>query len=741
MDAVPWAGVRLLGGILLIVLVHAGLSAAEGQRPRVALVLSGGGARGTAHVGVIRALEDLRIPVDLIIGTSMGSIVGGMYAAGYTADEIEEEFRLADWRTIFTDNPPRPELWFRRRQDDRIFQVDLELGWADGAPKLPPGFIIGTNTEAFLEGLFLDVATVRDFDRLPIPFRCVATDTADGSAVALAGGHLPTAIRASMSLPGIYAPVVIDGRILIDGGVVDNLPIRLAQDLGADIVIAVDIAGKPAAPDSAPSAIAVFGQMVSLLMQTNRQASLAALRDQDILVVPDVTGVGLMDFATAGPAVAAGESATLIHRDRLGVLSTDVATYAAWRAGIRAARDPTRVVRAVTVQGRTGLSEAVLRRHITLARGRTLSTADLLGTRRRLAGLGIFEHIDIDVVAVGGSEADVTIAPVEKSWGPHYFRFGVGVASDLQGNGEFDVGIQHTWTPINRQGGEWRNEVQVGTRGRMFSEFYQPFDSGLRWFVAPAVEYRYDVLPILLNGEPFADFVFDAFGGRLDLGRNLGYVGEVRVGYGRTHGNATPRIAPPGFPRDRIEIDEHDLTATLVVDTLDNVRFPRTGYVGDLEFKASREDLSRGEDERHRLSGGASIPLTAGALTILPSLEGGSVLKGVTSIGGAFDLGGFRRLSGYSPGEIAGDQMALGVLQVHVKLGERTTRFGIAPYVGATFEAGNVWARRSDIDLGDLRYSGAAFLGADTFVGQAYLGFGMAERGKTAIYIYIGPIF
>lgn len=736
-----------LPALLLPVLVSAA-GAAEAlppARPKVALVLSGGGARGAAHVGVIRQLEELRIPVDLVVGTSMGSVVGSLYSSGCTADELQAVLENADWFTIFSDAPPREELWFRRRQDDRSFQVDLELGWKDGGVVLPPGFIIGLNMEAFLEQQLLPVVSIQRFDALPIPFRCVATDALTGKPVVFDQDSVATAVRASMSIPGVFAPVVYQGRTLIDGGVVDNLPIRLAQDLGADVVIAVDIADSGPTDISGLSAMGVFSQMLGILMQTNRRESLAALRASDLLISPDVSAIGLMEFERYPEAIAGGYQAAAAMSPRLAALGVEEAEYRRWREAVRATRPRAPLVRTVRVDGASGLSDAVIEGQIAILPGAPLSGAALKTTREQIAGLGIFQHVEIGLepvaAAPGQAEAtDVVIMPVEKSWGRNYFRFGLGVSSDLQGQGEFDVGVQHTWTPLNNFGGEWRNELQIGTRGRVFTEFYQPVDHGLRWFAAPYAQYEYDSVPIIIDREPVAEYDADSFEFGLHLGRNLGYWGEIRTGYGWTSITAEPRIVPPGYARDTIHGQQHIAETRLTVDTFDSATLPATGFFGELVWTVRREDLTYGDD-KSVLSTNLSAPLTFGPLTLLGSLEGGSALSGDPSFGNEFYLGGFRRLSGFAPREISGDHLLLGVLQAYCRLGRRTTMFGLAPFVGGTLEAGNVWQTRDQASLHDLDVSGSLYLGAETFIGQSYLGCGYAEGDNLALYVFIGPTF
>jgi len=755
--ASPVPGLRAATFLVVVASAQLALSAApaaeegveaERRRPRVGLVLSGGGARGAAHIGVIQVLEELRIPVDYVVGTSMGSIVGGLYAAGYSPEQMAKVIADADWSTLLSDAPPRDELWFRRRQDNRRFQVDLEFGLADGALTLPPGLILGRNVEAFLERLFLPVEVAAGdtttFDEMQLPFRCVATDVADGSEVVLDRGSVARAIRASMSLPGVFAPVEWNGRLLVDGGIVDNVPVAVARGLGAEVIIAVDISTPLADTAALGSVLAISDQVVGILMQENRRRSLDSLTERDVSIVPDLGTISVLQFQRCTEAIELGRQTTSAMSADLARFSVDDEAWAKWLEGHRApVFDPPRV-RNVTVSGNLSLSDEVVREYSAIRSGAPLDRETLARTRERIAGLGIVDRIEIAIRPVEGSdsdEVDIDLRPTEKAWGPHYFRFGLGVSSDLQGDGEFDLGIQHTWTPANSWGGEWRNEVQIGTRTRLFTQFYQPLDPGLRWFVSPEVEYNHDNVPLIVNRQKVAQFDIEAIELGLRVGRNLGSWGELSVRYGWLSGTAEPDIAFPGTVPARAEVDAGRLTTRLLVDTLDRIAFPRDGLLASVEWEFS--DDSFGADSRQsRLEALAGVPLTFGALTVFPLVEGGSTLEGESAVGSEFFLGGFRRLSGLAPRELSGNHYALGVVQTYLQLSERTTQFDLETYLGASLEVGGIWQERSDaLDDDDLLVGGSLFLGADSLIGPAYLGVGFTEGGETAVYVFVGPTF
>lgn len=721
--------------------VAGALPSAPAERPRVVLVLSGGGARGAAHIGVIEVLESLRVPVDAVVGTSMGAIVGGLYATGYAPEDLARIIAEADWPTLLSDAPPRDELWFRRRQDARRFQVDLEFGWKNKTPVLPPGLILGRNVELFLERLTLPVAGVQSFDDLHLDFRCVATDLGDGSAKVFERGNLARAIRASMSLPGIFAPVVIDGRTYVDGGVVDNVPVGVARELGADVVIVVDISTPLGDVEQLRSALGVSDQVIGILMAQSRQRSLDLVHEADVTITPELGTLSTMAFDRAYAAIDLGREAALGARAALEALSVDEPTWAAWVARQRQAewRPPT--VRQLTIRRETRLSEKILRSFSAVREGEPLDAKTLERTRQELAGLGIFEGIEVDVQPVEGSpeQVDVELRAIEKSWGNDYLRFGLGVSSDLQGEGEFDVGVQHTATPLNALGGEWRNEVSLGSRTRLYTEFYQPLDRSLRWFVVPALHYEQDNLTLTVNDQAIAEVGVQGAEASLALGRNLGSWGEVRAGYGYLVGRAEPTIALPGLLPASTSVEGGALSAALTLDTVDSITFPRRGGVGAVEWRLE-ESTFVGDEQASVLSASLGIPATRGPLTIFTTLEGGITFEGEQPFGAEFQLGGFRRLSGLAPNSRSGNHYALAVLQPYWQLSQRSSLFGMARYVGGSLELGGVW---QDLDRygEDPDFGGSVYLGFDTLLGSAFVGFGMSEGGHTSFYVFIGPVF
>ncbi|MEM7610431.1 MAG: patatin-like phospholipase family protein, partial [Pseudomonadota bacterium] len=387
------------------------------ERPRIALVLSGGGARGAAHVGVIRMLEELRVPVDVVIGTSMGAVVGGLHASGLNADQLEQVIRDIDWLDAFDDDPPRKDLTYRRKRDDDDFLIDFELGVRDGRVRLPKGIIQAQKLALYLREFSLQVAHINQFDDLPTPFRAVAADIVTGDTVVLQKGDLALAMRASMSAPGVFAPAVVDGRTLVDGGIAMNLPVAIAHDLGVDVIIAVDV-GFPLLPaEQINSAVAVSNQMLTILIERENRVQRALLRDQDVLVQPDLDLLGSTDFLKALDAIQIGYLSAAAQRDELAVHAVSDEQYAAFVANRLQREQANRTPDFVRVVTSADISPRVIETRMATAPGQPLSTASLRADLARIYGLGLFEQVDYRWQAEGDTHG-IEIDARAKSWGP-----------------------------------------------------------------------------------------------------------------------------------------------------------------------------------------------------------------------------------------------------------------------------------------------------------------------------------
>ncbi len=705
-------------------------------RPRIVLVLSGGGARGLAHIGVLKVLRELRVPVDAIAATSMGSIVGGAYAAGRTPEEMETILQEADWATIFSDRPPRRDLNFRRKEDDLRFIGQTEFGLGRDGLILPGGAFGSQNVEAFLRQVARPGSEAKHLDALAIPLRAVATDLVSGEQVVLRNVPLSVAMRASMSVPGAFAPTRIGDRLLGDGGLTRNLPVEVGREMGADVIIAVNV-GTPLLPREAlGSAFGVAQQMINILTEQNVAASLRDLRAQDILVSPDLRGITFFDFERAADLVAKGEVAARIVTSRLQALALDEKAYAAWDAVRRLqAPLPDPVIEAIETRGTVRTNPVALANEVAnrsdVAVGNVASAQDFEEASRALHGTGEFERVDVRPESRDGRTVAV-IDVEEKSWGPDYLRIGGRAVTDFRTDGRFSITLQHTRTWVNSWGAEWRNELQVGDLRRIATSFYQPLGPGSPWFVEPMVEGLKSDHDIYVAGNRRTDRVTnEALSAAVAVGRRLGGTGVARLYAGHQHFRATAAISSRDLAP--VKDDANFLKLDMTFDTLDDANFPRRGYLANAN--ATRTDyLSGGGSQLNTYSGQLLWPVTFDRLTLLGLVFGGRAKEERDS----FALGGLFNLSGTPVGALAGSQAFGASLVTYYRMGELPRVLGRGWYTGFSLESGDAWSRATGFRWGSVKKAASVFVGLDTVVGPFYAGWGQTYRGDSSFYLFLG---
>ena len=709
-----------------------------GARPTVGLVLSGGGARGGAHVGVIRVLEDLNVPVDYIAGTSMGAVVGGLYAAGLNADELEEVVRTADWNVLLRDRPPRSQRSFRRKSDDLSFLVDFDLGIDRSGLLLPGGLVQGQNLDLALRRLTLPVATVEDFDALPIPFRSVATDIGSGEMVVFDSGDLVVAMHASMAVPGIFKPERVDGRLLADGGISSNLPIQIMRDMGADIIIAVDL-GLPLQPqEKLGSALAVTSQMLTILINNQAEEQLRFLGEDDVHIKPDLGALGSQEFHRLAEAMEAGRIAATGHAESLARFSVPETAYHAYRAEISARRGEPPVVDAVRVINQSGLSPKVIEARLSHLSGEPLEIDKLERNIRDIYSLDAFETVTYDVI----EESGLTVLEIEstaKSWGPNYLRFGINLEDDFDGGSNYNVATRLTMTEINSLGGEFRAELQVGESPRLFTEIFQPLDYGTRWFLNPKLEVRRTNEGFFDDGVQLAQLRSRQTSISLEGGRQLGNWGELRLGVLRLWSDESLRIGDPSIATGEGNLGA--ILAQVAYDTIDQVDIPLHGTLMALAWNGSRPSL--GSDGDFDLASVFLLkPVTWGRHTFLSWWNLDSTVRDRTPGVEPFVLGGPFNLSGYASGELRGKHRGIGRLLYYGRLGQEPLAALSNPvYLGFSLEAGNVWQSRDEITFRNTLTAGSLFVVFDTLLGPLYLGYGIGEDDRRSAFLYLGQTF
>lgn len=737
------SGWRLAALLTLLVIAASGVNAQvvdeqaqeEHSRLRVGLVLGGGGARGAAHIGVLKELERLRIPVDVIAGTSMGAIVGGLYAIGMTADELEQLVGSLDWAAALTDKLDREDLSFRRKQDDTQFPIDFELGVRGTDLVLPKGVIHGQKLDLLLRELTIRTSHIRDFDDLPIPFRAVASDIERGEAYVMGSGDLARSMRASMSVPGVFAPVRIHGRLLVDGGLMGNLAVEVMQQMNVDVIIAVDVEFPLYGREELGSALAISEQMLTILIRKETLRQIDRLQEHDVLIRPELGIYGSSDFGNIAETIEPGAVAARAQSEKLRSLAVDQATYDDYQARRAAPPKTGSELAFVRVVHEGKLSPAVLESRLSVKAGDPIDPQALAANAGRLYGLQLYEQVGYSLVEEDG-RTGVEYRATTKSWGPNFLQFGLSLEDDFEGSTGFNIKARMTRAGLNRLGAEWRTDLQLGTDPELFSEFYQPLSFDSRWFFAPRINMAQSNLNVFSSDETIARLRVSEAETGLDFGRELGTFGEFRVGAFRGLGEARVKVGDPGLPN--VEFDSGGAFAALRFDTLDNAQFPRRGVRADLRWTLSRPGLGA-DNEFDTVAGEVASSWSRGKDTLQLGLAYATTLESNSAVQDFFPLGGFLRLSGLERGEISGPHAALARLVYYRRVGETTGGIFDTPiYFGASAELGNVWQSRSDIGFDSMIVNGSLFAGIDTFIGPVYLAAGFAEQGQSNVYLFIG---
>jgi len=705
------------------------------SRPKIGLVLGGGGALGLAHVGVLKVLEEQRIPIDCVAGTSMGSIIGGLYACGMSPDEIQTFLEGIDWNEVMRDETPRRELFFRRKAEDQRYL--FEIGVGRRGFKMGTGMAAGQKFNNLMEFITLRAASVKHFDNLPIPYRAVATDLLSGMPYVIDHGNLATAMRASMAVPGVFTTVELDGRILVDGGIVDNLPVEVARAMGADIIIAVDVGSRSdkVHPEKLKSVAGILGRTYAV---ARRPDQLEMFERADVGIQPALDDFTASQFARAAELIPQGEASARAKIEELSRYRVGAEDYAAFLARQRRANPESIPIGAVTVSGNQRVSEAVIRGRIRSRPGTPFDRRQVDLDLMRVYGLGEFEQVLAKLTPVGETASDLSFDVTEKSSGPLYFKYGLHLQSNLEKDAEWGMLLNLSLMSVNALGAEWKNEIEVGSVQDAVSEFYQPLDSSGLFFVAPTVRYHSELEAVYQEDRRIAEYDVTRYEGGLDLGLQLRDYAELRAGPFWGKGRARVETGAADLP----EVDEKlaGWRVVLTVDRQDRTIFARQGSYFKAEGQFARESLG-GDRDFDKVYAVYREQRSLGDHTILFGLRYGSSLNSDLPGYAQFKLGGPFGFAGLNQGQFRGSALGVASVGYRYRLVELPSSLGRGVYALTHVDAGNVWPSEDDMDISDSRVGVAFGLGADTALGPMYLGYGIAEDGFDSWYFSLGTAF
>lgn len=717
--------------ILMVFLAAAATHADEG----IGLVLGGGGARGAAHVGVLKVLERERIPVSYIAGTSVGSFVGGLYAAGYSADEIEAIIIGIDWKDMFRDDSYRQNLPMRRKDEDLRYLLNFKMGIRKGRLVFPRGVLQGQKLLLLLRRLTLPVWEIDHFDHLPIPFRCIGTDIGSGESMIFKEGDLALAIRASMSVPAAYAPILVDERLIVDGGIVNNVPIDVAQAMGAHRLIAVNVQEPLTKTSELNSPLSISNQMLTILMKDRTDSILARMHPDDVLITPQLGDFSSVEFDRSAEAIAQGEAAAMKVIAELRQFSVTPEQYAAYRAHRQRPIFNAPILDFIEVAKNRSSSPQVVANSLKPLIGKPLDSEAIEAGIANAYGNGRYEGILWTPESKDG-KTGIKVTPVDKGWGPNFLTFGLQLNDDFQGRSNYQLSAEGTFVSTGRHDGETRLRLDIGGLAGIRAERYQPFGNHDKTYVLPHIDYRVENQLLQFGDRAIEDYRVRRFVAGALLGYNIST--DWRIESGLLWGENTARVLPSD-DSNQIESDYGALTLGFSHDSLDDSDFPTSGGRTDLTLQAHRAKFgSDGNGEvlrvrtdqalswdRHRWLFGVRAHTTYGNADPLQSLD---------------SLGGLGQLSGYAERELVGQHSFLARVVYYARFGDASKLFSLPAYGGVSLEAGNVGNRRRDISINSLIVAGSLFLGLETPFGPMFLGYGQADSGERSLYLTFGSL-
>lgn len=741
---------RLL--LVMLVLCPSLAMAQEGDRPKIALVLSGGGAKGSAHIGILKVLERKRIPVDIIVGTSMGSYVAGMYAMGLSAEEVERTTLAIDWNRGYQDKVGRDALSLRKKQQNEQYQLRTDIGVNGDTTQLPDGFFQGQSMASLLRAATSNLPVQHSFDDLPIPYRAMATNMETVTPFVLGSGSLAKAMQASMSIPGALKPVEWEGQILADGGSVNNMPVDVAKAMGADVVIAVDIGARLRTRESLKSGLAMIDQLTTYMTQVGTDKQKALLEPQDILLTPEFGGLGIADFARMPEGITIGETAAdkaSLQLDRLTVSKQQYQEYRNRKLSRRAERSgqPAYFIDKVEIINKSRLSDETVRAMLKVRSDKIQTNESLEAGIRRLYALESFDRITYEIEERDGENVLVVNAS-EKSWGPGYLNFQFGFSDDFENTSNYNVGTSYTLTNVNDWGAEWLTEASLGTTKHLKTHFYSPLEPSQTFYGEASLAYdkkqrRLFFSDLERDALSYLDSEYSFFRANLAVGWNRQPWSRLSVGLEGQRGD----IDLKNFKSAKIDATAWGPYARFEHDTLDSLYFPYQGVKWDMELGLSEVDLtgggagaSRSEGWKYQLMMIKPWSWERHSLNLMLEAGGSSSTETIPLY--IQDLGGLFRLSGFQRYQLSGRYSLLGGLRYLYRVADND--FGALKmplYLGGSLEQGGVWNKGVDISMESAFTAGSVYVGVESFLGPVFLGYGMAEGGNNVFYLQLGSTF
>ena len=708
---------------------HAG--DAPPTRPKVALVLSGGGARGFAHIGVIEWLEEHRIPADVITGTSMGGLIAGMYASGMTPGEMHHFISAVDWDESLLPGPNYEQLAFRRKEDRRAYQLGIALGLKHGLSG-PTGFNPGHGVALLFDRATYEYSAMQSFDDLPIPFRCVATDLLTGNAVILDRGSLSEALRATMAVPGVFTPVELDDKILVDGGMVDNIPSDIAREMGAKIVIAVDVASSLAPRSELQTLGGVVGQALDIATLENERRG---LRLANVVVTPELGKLTGSDFYSSEQIIHLGyEGAAKSMAGLLPYALPEEEWQQYLRERYARKKTTTSKIAKVEITGVGGNEKERLQDELGKYAGKSLDVPRLETDLVRATGEGRFDLLGYEVFSTAEG-AELRIRAHEKTYGPPFLDIALNVQGSGTGNFDFSGGVRLTMLDVRRHGGEWRNDIVLGGTNFLSTELYQPLGTS-RFFIAPRAFFLKQARGNYSGTHEVAQYHDRRLGAGFDVGFNSGRRSEIRVGYEYFEGVLATVIGQAPLPGT--SGNSGLLRTRFAFEGQDNPNIPSRGTHLTAEFDHVIQSPGVAHSfEQLSLNGSHFVPVSTKG-SIFGSASFGTSFNDTAGFFQKFSLGGPFRLGAYSRDQFLGNHLAYASIGYRYELFRLPVLVGKKVYAVAAFESGSAFPDFDHITVHNSINIGTL---AETILGPIQLAGSVSTTGRAKVNFSIGRLF
>ena len=702
------------------------------NRPCIALVLGGGGARGGAHLGVIRQLEALNIPVDMVIGTSIGAFIGGLYASGKTPEQITEILTELDWGAGFHDRVFRDEMPIRRKQQYDEFPIRANLGLSTEGLKLPSGLFLGQAMAELVADAYGVQPDFGHFDQMNIPFRAIATDLSNRDVVVLEHGSLVAAVQASMSIPSVVRPVKLNGKLLVDGGVANNLPIDVAKLLGADHVIAVDIDLPAKSVEELNSAFAITEQLTNFLVRQGVEQQLKLLEPGDVLLQPLAKDIGTLDFDRILDAVDIGEQTAIASRTQLQQLSLQPNWYQQWVSLHRNKQNPKLVIDKLRLTNNSQLADQVILDRLDITPGQSYSTEQINKGIRHVYGLDTFERVSHQLQVNEHQQTELLIDAQEKNWGPNYINFRFLLEDDFKSDKHVQVASAFTMTNLSKLGAEWRNEFAVGTDKLFSTELYWPVHSPATFVSAELANHSETIILQDQQGLSLGDFIRTENLANLNIGWNISDKWLIAAGWTDKRGKyQLPASLAEVYQDKELHFTRQGPQLNILWDGLNDNSFPTRGGQFKANWQWLHDDFLNVSSRSENRSLSAIVARHWQQHVVKAHWRYDTYDSDDNQLAlEQYALGGLFNLSGYPKHFLFGPEVRLSTLTYMYKLHEnRFSIFNSPLYLGTSLERGKVknslWQQDNQPD--EWIWAGSVFIGWDSIIGPIYFAYGQAE--------------